>query len=49
MNSVAAVIVALAWAERGRMTSRYFHDWKESGNHQTDEEYNVSCEGPIRG
>ncbi|KAM7457451.1 hypothetical protein BLSTO_01787 [Blastocystis sp. subtype 1] len=32
MNSVAAVIVAMA----------YFHDWKESGNHQTDEEYNVS-------
>lgn len=48
MNSVAAVIVAMAWAKRQHLMDRYFHDWKESTNHQTDDEYNVSCEDVIR-
>lgn len=49
MNSVAAVIVAMAWAQWARLIGRYFHDWKESANHQTDEEYNVSCEASVLG
>lgn len=43
MNSVAAVIVVMAYALSFGVNHSFFHDWQKSANHLSDEEYNTDC------